>query len=50
MMLDEPDIIETHLVGQADLLDGFLDDGVIVQFGTLHFACQSEFHDGLLPW
>ena len=49
-MLDEPDVIEAHLVGQADLLDGFLDDGVVVQFGTLHFVGQAEFHDVTAPF
>ena len=49
VVLDEPDVIEAHLVGQADLLDGFLDDGVVVQLGTLHFVGQAEFHDSLLP-
>ena len=49
VVLDEPHVIEAHLVGQADLLDGFLDDGVIVQLGTLHFVGQAEFHGEVLP-
>ena len=49
MVLNEPHVVEAHLVGQADLLDGFLDDGVVVQFGTLHFIGQAEFHGEVLP-
>ena len=36
-MLHEPDGVEAHLVGQDALLDGFLDDGVVVKGGPLHF-------------
>jgi hypothetical protein len=36
-MLYEPYGVEAHLVGQDALLDGFLDDGVVVKGGPLHF-------------
>ena len=38
VMLYEPHVVETHLVGETDLLDGFFDHGVVVQLRTLHFV------------
>ena len=37
VMLHEPHGVEAHLVGQDALLDGFLDDSVVVKGGPLHF-------------
>ena len=48
MMLDEPDIVETHFVRKNALLNGFFDHGMVVQGRPLHFISQAEFH-GVAP-
>ena len=49
MVLDKPDIIEPHFVRQDALLNGFLNDGVVVQTGPLHFIGEAELH-GAAPY
>ena len=44
VVLDKPHSIETHLIGQYALLDGFFDDGVVVQHRALHLIGQRKFH------
>ena len=48
-MLHEPHGVEAHLVGQDALLDGLLDDGVVVKGGPLHLVLYSQLHWLLLP-
>ena len=45
MVLDEPDVIEPHLVRQDALLNGFLDDGVVIQDRSLHFVGEAKLHE-----
>ena len=49
VMLHEPHIVKPHFVRQANLLNGFLNDGVVIQFRALHFVGEAEFHNPLLP-
>ena len=44
MMLDEPQVIEPHLIGKNALLHRFGQHFVVVQAGPLHLVLQCEFH------
>ena len=40
MVLDEPDVIKPHLIGQDALLDGFFDDRMVIQRSAAAFHRQ----------
>jgi hypothetical protein len=49
VVLDEPDGVEAHLVGQHALLQRLLDHGVIVDARPLHLVGETQSHGSLSP-
>src|SRR5918999_5031319 len=45
MVLDKPDVIKPHFIGQDALLDGFVDDRMVIQRRPLHFIGETQFHE-----
>ena len=43
-MLDEPDGVEAHAVGEHALLDRLFDDRVVVHHRALHLVGQTQSH------
>jgi hypothetical protein len=47
VMLDEPDGVESHPIGEHALLEGFFDHRVIVDHRALHLVRQTQSHSTL---
>ena len=48
MVLDEPDRVEAHLVGEDALRERVLDDGVVVEHRPLHLEGEAQSHSPAL--